>query len=210
MSIETWRAAFEGLLTGASRVIAPSRDVASRISRYFPTLQPLVMPHFDAAPVASPSIVRVMTLGMLSPEKGLHVVRACAEDARARGLPLAFKVLGATTQPLPQWPELPLSIHGQYGDEDLAGLVAGERPDVIWLPAQVPETYAYTLTVALQSGVPIVASALGAFPERLASSPRATLVRWNATPREWNDALLGAIRVATPKRRSFPAKVAAS
>ena len=210
MDIGAWRSAFERLLTGAARVIAPSRDVASRIARYFPALQPMVLPHFESAAKTSIAHTRVMTLGTLSPEKGLHVVRACAEDARARGLPLAFKVLGATTEPLPQWPELPLSVHGQYAEEDLPGLVAGERPDVLWLPSQVPETYAYTLSVALQSGVPVVASALGAFPERLSSSSRATLVPWDATPREWNDALLAATGLGTQKRRPFPAKVAAS
>ena len=62
--------------------------------------------------------------------------------------------------------------------------------------AQVPETYAYTLSVALQAGLPIVASALGAFPERLAGVPRSTTVAWNAPPAKWNDALLAAAGVA--------------
>ena len=43
---------------------------------------------------------------------------------------------------------------------------------MLFFPAQVPETYAYTLSVALASGLPIVASALGALPERLAGVAR--------------------------------------
>jgi glycosyltransferase involved in cell wall biosynthesis len=96
-----------------------------------------------------------------------------------------------------------LSIHGQYEENDLVRLVAAERPDVIWFPAQVPETYAYTLTVALAAGVPIVASALGAFPERLAGHSRSFLVAWDASPAEWNDALLkagGAVGASQPTR----------
>ena len=38
LDIRGWRAAFAELLRGASRVIAPSRDVAARIARYVPGL----------------------------------------------------------------------------------------------------------------------------------------------------------------------------
>ena len=77
-------------------------------------------------------------------------------------------MLGSTTEPVPQAPDVPLSIFGQYDDAQLPALLAAEKPDVIFFPAQVPETYSYTLSVALASGVPIVASSLGALPERIA------------------------------------------
>jgi len=151
-----------------------------------------VWPHPEGATDPTPRIVRVVVLGNLSPGKGLHVVAACAEDAQKRGLPLAFRVLGSTTEPVPQFPDVPLSIVGQYDDAKLARLLVAERPDVILFAAQVPETYAYTMSVALDSDVPIVASALGAFPERLAGYPHATTVPWDAPAAEWNAALLAA------------------
>ena len=134
----------------------------------------------------------MVVLGNLSPGKGLNVVAACAEDAQRRALPLTFRVLGSTTEPMPQFPDVPLSIVGQYDDAKLAQLLAAEQADVMLFAAQVPETYAYTMTVALQSGVPIVASNLGAFTERLAGHPRAVTVPWNAPAQEWNAALLTA------------------
>ena len=136
--------------------------------------------------------MRVVIVGNLSPEKGLRVAAACAQDARERRLPMTFRVLGSTTEPVPQWPETPLTIHGQYDDAELPRLLAAEKADVVWFPAQVPETYSYTLSVALASGLPIVASALGALPERLAQHPRSVTVPWNAPPAEWNGALLAA------------------
>ena len=117
------------------------------------------------------------------------MVAACAQDAKLRALPLTFRVLGSTTEPIPQAPEAPLSIAGQYEDAQLPQLLAAEKPDVIFFPAQVPETYSYTLSVALASGTPIVASALGALTERLAGHKHSTTVRWNALPAEWNAAL---------------------
>jgi GT2 family glycosyltransferase/glycosyltransferase involved in cell wall biosynthesis len=192
LDITAWRGALGQLLRGADRVLAPSRDVAQRIARYFPDVEALVMPHPEAPLFEPGRVTRVVTLGNLSPEKGLRVATSCAADARTRRLPLSFRVLGATTEPVPQWPDVPLSIHGQYPDDGLAALIAAERPDVIWFPAQVPETYSYTLSVALAAGAPIVVSSLGALPERVAGHPRSVVVRWDATPAEWNDALLKA------------------
>ena len=196
LGIVAWRAVFERLLRAAERVIAPSGDVARRMSRYFPELNVLVVPHPEGPASAPPDYVRVATLGTLAPEKGLHVVKACADDARARNVPLSFRILGSTTEPLPQWPEVAVSVHGEYERRDLPALLAAEKPDVIWFPAQVPETYSYTLSVALASGIPIVAADLGAFADRLADRPSAALVPWTASPAQWNDALLRTGRAA--------------
>jgi len=192
LDINAWRGTFGRFLRGADRLIAPSQDVAIRIQRYFPELSINVWPHPEVAVEEPPRVARVVVLGNLSPAKGLHVVAACADDARARRLPLTFRVLGSTTEPVRQFPAVPLSIVGQYDDADLAQLLVAEKADVILFPAQVPETYAYTLTVALASGLPIVASALGALPERLAGHPRAVTLAWNAPATEWNAALLAA------------------
>ena len=101
LDIATWRGAFGRVLRGANRVIAPSQDVAVRMRRYFPDLAIEVWPHPEGPPAPVPhSVARVAVLGNLSPEKGLHVVAACARDARERDLPLTFRVLGSTTEPI--------------------------------------------------------------------------------------------------------------
>jgi GT2 family glycosyltransferase/glycosyltransferase involved in cell wall biosynthesis len=205
LDIDAWRTAFEAFLRKADRVIAPSGDVAKRIDRYFPARVINVWPHPEAALPPPPRVARVVVLGNLSPEKGLRVVAACALDARLRGLPLTFRVLGSTTEPITQAPEVPLSIFGQYADAALPQLLAAEKPDVIFFPAQVPETYSYTLSVALASGVPIVASSLGAMAERLAGHAGSATIRWNALPNEWNAALQKAAGI-----ESAPAAVPAA
>jgi GT2 family glycosyltransferase/glycosyltransferase involved in cell wall biosynthesis len=207
LDIAAWRGTFASFLRGAQRVIAPSEDVARRIRRYVPELAVAVWPHpeFESLPLSR--VARVVILGNLSPEKGLRVVASCVEDARDRGLPLTFRVLGSTTEPIPQAPEFPLSIVGQYDDTLLPALLAAEKPDVIFFPAQVPETYSYTLSVALASGVPVVASSLGALPERIGGHARSTAVRWNAPASEWNAALAQAAGIGTgePRRSGAPA-----
>lgn len=198
LDIVTWRRRFAQLLRGAARVIAPSHDVATRTRRYIPDLAITVWQHPEGPTPPVPRIVRVAILGNLSPEKGLHVVAACARDASERHLPLVFRVLGSTTEPIPQAPDAPLTIYGQYLEGELPLLIAAEQPDVLLFAAQVPETYAYTMSVALDSGLPIVASELGAFPERLEGVPRSTTVPWDAPAARWNDALLAAV-AGTPR-----------
>jgi glycosyltransferase involved in cell wall biosynthesis len=190
LDIVAWRETFGAFLRHAERVIAPSNDVASRMARYFPALAIDVWPHAEREPARPERVVRVVTLGNLAPEKGLRVVEACAADARARALPLVFRVLGATSVPVKQMPDAPLTVLGSYDEASLPELLASERGDVLLFPAQVPETYAYTLSVALATSTPIVASAIGAFPERLAGRPRVRLVPFDAPAAHWNDALL--------------------
>src|SRR5262249_26951272 len=210
LDIVTWRGVFGQVLRDAERVIAPSRDVARRIGRYFPDLKIAVLSHPEEPVPAWPRVVRVVTLGSLSPQKGLSVLAACSNDAQARRLPLSFRVLGPTTEPLPQWPSSPLSVHGEYPEGDLPRLLAAENADVIWFPAQVPETYSYTLSVAMATGLPIVASDLGALPERLANYPRAIIGPWNAPTERWNDLLCDVGEREQADARLAPVKVALS
>jgi glycosyltransferase involved in cell wall biosynthesis len=107
-------------------------------------------------------------------------------------------VIGATTEPIAQSPATPLTIHGSYEEAQLAQLLAAERPDVLFFPAQVPETYAYALSTALATDLPIVASAIGALPERLAGRARVRLLPYDADAAQWNAALVEVARETVP------------
>jgi GT2 family glycosyltransferase len=188
--IESWRAAFGASLAGAARRIVPTRDVAARVSRHFPALGFDIWPHPEPDLALVPRSARVALLGHLAPEKGLALAIGCAEDAAARGLPLSFRVIGSTGVPLPSGNGRAISATGAYDDGEIPALLAAEAPAAFLFPAQVPETWSYTLSVAIATGLPIVASAFGAFPERLAGRPRTRLLPPDAPPAEWNAALL--------------------
>jgi O-antigen biosynthesis protein len=109
-------------------------------------------------------------------------------------------VLGATAQPVAQSPDVPLTIHGSYVEARLPALLAAEHADVLFFPAQVPETYSYTLSVALATDTPIVASAIGAFAERLAGRATVRMLPFDAPASVWNDALIDVAREAVAFR----------
>ena len=39
--------------------------------------------------------------------------------------------------------------------------------DLFWFPASCPETFSFTLSEVLETGIPIIASKIGSFPERV-------------------------------------------
>lgn len=40
-------------------------------------------------------------------------------------------------------------IHGAYKDKDLVQIIRRLKPNLVWFPAQWPETYSYTLSACL-------------------------------------------------------------
>jgi len=185
-------------------VIVPSLDCATRIRAHFPAVTPQVWPHAREGGTLPVEPVRVLVPGAISPAKGIDVLEACARDAAARRLPLHFRVLGFLARPLPRWPEAPLTVTGEFPEGTLPELLALERGDVLFFPAQCAETFSYTLTDALDTPLPIVATDLGALPERLARRGNARLVRRDAAAREINDALLSIAPRRAPPRSAVP------
>ncbi len=190
LSIDEWRALFAPILETARKVIAPSGDSARRIAGFFPRCSPVVWPHPQAAHAIAPRALRVVVPGAISPAKGLGLLIACAQDAARRNLAIHFHVIGYVAHPVATWPEVPLTIGGEYREGELPALLAASGGDAIFFPGQVPETFSFTLSDALDTALPIVATNLGALPERLAGRPNARIVEWDAPPAGVNDALL--------------------
>jgi glycosyltransferase involved in cell wall biosynthesis len=192
--IGSWRQNMGAWLSLADRVLSPSQDTANRFVRHLPGLRPIVAPHpefVDAeSPVAPPmdpgGVLRVAVIGGLSAMKGSEVLEACALDAKARQLPLEFRLIGSAWRNLATEPHGALMVGGSYKEEELQTLLKAYSPHLVWFPAQWPETFSYTLSAALQAGLPVVAPDIGAFPERLARRPWCWIQPWNTSAREWN------------------------
>ena len=201
LAIDAWRTLFAGVLKGAQRVIAPSQDAARRLATFFPDVRAEAWPHLYEPAAAPRPPLRILVPGAISPEKGLDLLEACVKDAAERALPLHFRVLGYTARPLAPWPQQPYSLTGEYPEGKLAELLALERGDALFFPAQCPETFSYTLSACLDTPLAIVATDLGALPERLARRANARIVAWNSTAREVNDVFMEiAAPVAAPTR----------
>lgn len=195
--IRTWRLHHGKLLANASRVLVPSHDVALRLRRYFQLTNLVVSPHEDmrGQEIAGRNIralhaderLRIVVIGALGATKGADLLESVALDAKRRGLLIEFHLVGYAWRELTAEPKSRLTASGSYRDDELQGRLKAAEPHLVWFPALGPETYSYTLSAALISGLPVVAPDLGAFPERLSNRSWTWVCPWNQSVHEWNN-----------------------
>jgi GT2 family glycosyltransferase/glycosyltransferase involved in cell wall biosynthesis len=208
--ILSWRHGLNWLFQDAARVICPSHDVRERLVRYNLERNAIVVPHepartkpwFIRAHTLKRARLRVALLGTLANHKGAQTVASVAETDRAKSLDL--RVIGDIEDDFPLEARKFIKMTGAYDDTNLPNLIANERPDVLWFPSPWPETYSYTLSAAIASGLPIVATDIGAFPERLKGRPLTWLVPRNASIGEWRKVFLEVRTVVSRRSRILP------
>ncbi|AVO48758.1 glycosyl transferase family 2 [Melaminivora suipulveris] len=195
-TLAQWRGAHARLLVGARHVLAPSADAASRIAAFAPAAHVQAAPHLDIrpgaalpAPVPRPMAegrpLRVAVIGALSVIKGADVLEAAALEASRSRAPVEFHLLGYGYRHLRSQPHARLTTYGEYQEQDLPGLLEWLQPDIVWFPAQWPETYSYTLSAALQAGLPVAVPDIGAFAERVAGRAWSWVCPWGLEGKTW-------------------------
>jgi GT2 family glycosyltransferase/glycosyltransferase involved in cell wall biosynthesis len=182
--IRNWREANAWTMLNASEIFVPSRDVAERMSRYFvetPTLEyheprPVIrLPLLRKAPITAVSPLRVVILGVLSLTKGRKKVFDAVLTSERLQLPMTFHLIGDSQGHFPLTTGDRFTSTGEYEEYDLSALMEKSQADIFLFASAAPETYSFTLTSAIATGKPILATDLGAFAERLEGYPRAAL-----------------------------------
>ncbi|MFK7944546.1 MAG: glycosyltransferase [Paracoccaceae bacterium] len=181
--ISAWRAMYRQLLEGAREVRAPDIDAEMRLQGYFPSLDNLlVLPH-EAPEELRPRRVpprrsgplRIAVIGAIGPTKGFDVLLELAEHGRKAGQDVAFTVIGYTRNDVAA-AHVGIEVTGAYLNSEVDALIDRIDPDLIWIPSTWPETYSYTLSIALRSGRPVAAFDIGALGTRLRGVDRATRI----------------------------------
>jgi len=174
-AIAAWRAMHGRALSAAASIRVPDPEVAQRIRRYFPDLPVEVSAHGCAeATVAAPVRLvattsrqpHVVVVGAIGRRKGFDVLLRCARAARAQRLRLRFTLLGFSLDDR-QLKTAGVEVSGRYRDAEAFDRLQRLSPDLLWLPSVCPETFSYTLSIALRTGLPVCAFDLGAIAARL-------------------------------------------
>jgi len=194
-----WRDKFSVWLNGADRVIFPSADTKKRFCNDFPnlTIKSIVAWHPDyevSAPYPQALFdyeagkkLKVLVLGAISREKGALMLEEVANELKHEDI--EFHLLGYAFRPLES-----VITHGAYSSQELHQKLMAIRPHVMWYPAQWPETYSYTLSAALENGIPVIAPNIGAFGERLAGREFTRIVEWDSSVRQMSQLFLSLYR----------------
>ncbi|HZB90955.1 MAG TPA: glycosyltransferase, partial [Stellaceae bacterium] len=171
-----------GWLARARQVIVPSRDAARRLRRYFPAIEPEVVPwEPDVARAPPPPAppreqIRVAVIGAIGEHKGYGTLLACARDAAARGLPLEFVVIGYTRDDTELFETGNVFVTGRYEESEIQDLLRREAPNIVFIPSIVPETWCYALSHAIHSGLPTIGFDRGAIGERLSAAANGIVI----------------------------------
>lgn len=176
------------LLTEADRLIAISGDLSQRVRGFVPDKP--VLParvyeanSIDATPIRPPQLnagepLRLLNLGRPHPAKGLGVIVDVAQRIDRSGLPVEIYCLGESIPVMDArlHPFRCVKLLGAYDHDKLPAIVEEIRPHLAWFPFTQPETHSYALSDVLRLGLPVLATGIGAIPERLVGRPLTWLV----------------------------------
>lgn len=174
-SILEWRAMHHRVLQSAETILVPDQDVADRLAKYYSDIEYTVSPHEDidasAIDIHQPALsagekLRIVAVGAIGKMKGYDILLACARDAKKKRLPLEFILLGYSMNDS-RLEQAGVTITGRYMEHEALDRLQALAPHVVWLPSRWPETYSYTLSLALKGGYPVFAFDLGAIARRL-------------------------------------------
>jgi len=169
-------------------LVAPSESVIERYSALTPALNSRkvhLIPHglsIDLAQSLEPANdvtkrdsdrLRIVILGRLTPEKGGDLLEQLIPELSRRYdvFLLGTGEGGAAFESLAN-----VSVVTSYEKYDLGALLREIRPDIGVLASTVPETFSYTLSELWAAAIPVVATRLGAFENRVVDNENGWLV----------------------------------
>lgn len=199
------REAFTGYLARPwLRIVAPTRSVRERWSNLLPVLvdQPWHLVGHGVDPgefgAGDPLIastanerLRIVVPGRLDTHKGLELLRA-AMPALCGQFEILLLGCGEFGQAFDNEPGVNIVPHYRYAE--LGQMIRGFAPDVALLLSILPESFSYTLSEMFALGLPVAATRLGAFAERIEQGVTGMLFDPNP------DSLVASMRMLTMDR----------
>ncbi|MFO1422801.1 MAG: glycosyltransferase [Candidatus Competibacteraceae bacterium] len=153
--------------------VAPSESVSRHWRTLLPTLANKPFAHVshgvDFAPERLPTPpagdkLRVVVLGSLAPQKGRGLLEQLWPQIAAK-VDLYLVGCGEEGEVFRDQPGVTLTP--SYQHDELASLMAAIQPEVGLLLSIWPETFSYTLSELWLLGIPVVATHLGSFADRI-------------------------------------------
>jgi GT2 family glycosyltransferase/2-polyprenyl-3-methyl-5-hydroxy-6-metoxy-1,4-benzoquinol methylase len=168
------------ILEHADVLVAPSAFVRDQFTRAWgETIRGRirVLPHGTPAIPFQPGyepqqVLRIAFLGNATYVKGIDTFVEAAN--RLRGEAIRFRIVGAILPGCKIDARDNVAVGGSYVQRELSRLL--QDIDAVYIGSLSNETYCYTLDEAFRAGVPVIASAIGAIPERVVEGKTGLLI----------------------------------
>lgn len=176
-----WQDAVREMFEHIDAFVAPSPSTAELYSSVYPEITGRLhliehgrdLPPIERVIPPTPTKrkpVRVLVPGNIGRHKGAEFIRALKALDRDQRLEFHFAgLLGM------KYDDLGLH-HGEYERDEFFKIVEKVRPSLVGLFSITAETFSHTLTEAWHAGLPVVATNLGAFKNRISRSGGGLLV----------------------------------
>lgn len=200
VNIKTWRADAQIMLGKMRAVITQNPDVLERFAARFDGLNLLMQPYPENLPavplpfrqrdIGEP--LKVAIIGALAANKGKDIVIACAKDAFKRKLPLNFVIVGGSTDEAVLGKLPNVSITGPYQEDKVMDVIKRIGCHASFFASNWPETFSYTLSIAMCANLYPFAFDLGAIANRLKKINWGSLfpIDWMTQAVQINDQIL--------------------
>jgi GT2 family glycosyltransferase len=191
LDISQWRYHYYSFLKRARKVFVPDSDVSNRINRYFPELETYVKPHIlesaviDKTSKWNKKIQKIVLIGAIGPHKGSNIFLEMVKYANTHLPYLKFHIIGYTDQDQNFEKLSNVSITGQYDDDSVHNIIKDIDPDAALFLSPWPETFSYTLSIALKLGIYPIVYDIGAPSARLRELSVGTILPYSCC----NDAI---------------------
>ncbi|WP_409198243.1 glycosyltransferase [Methanobrevibacter acididurans] len=188
-TINLWRNESLKFLNRCSLIIAPSNYSTEVYKDQYPEIKNNIkiiehgrnLPkrlNCSLTPKNTP--IKILFPGHISKHKGSLLIRKLKEIDKDNKL--EFHFMGTTYPSLKQYGK----NHGRYSREDFGKFVNNIKPSFIGIFSIIPETYSHTLTESWNSGVPVIATNLGALSERINKTGGGWLVDYKSPQKVYN------------------------
>ena len=198
LDVALWRKPFSDLFSVSSTITVFDLSTINILKKAFKLddgkikVKPHSIKYFKSERIEIKGSLHIGILGTLSLIKGGDVVRELGNYICQEGLGIPITVVGLSSMELPK----SINIHGRYHQNDLPEIVNHGSINLILMPSIVPETFSYTISEAMQMGLPIVAFDIGAQGSRVRSYPLGKIIPLGSSPKVILEAAHCALQVA--------------
>lgn len=169
--INSWQKDWNEFLSKFNKIIVPSENTKNYINKYYKKLKIDVIEHgVDIekslyTPQINDDVFNVAFVGVMAKHKGGELLQSLIKECK--NSKIKFHLFGKTEYASLEKNTSNYTYHGKYKREELSKLLEDNKINLICSMSIWPETYSYTLTENVASGIPVMSFDIGAVSDRI-------------------------------------------